>query len=93
MRVLINLFSNVKLGCSRDANLFMYGKRMVKQNKTIEIFNGVDLNKFKRNTGDKSILNKEIIKFITIGRISIQKNSLFLVQVINEIINRKKYRI
>lgn len=79
MRVLINTFSTDKLGCSDEANKFMYGK---KYNDDKFIFNGVDLQRFKNN----SLLKRDkLINFITIGRMSEQKNSLFLLNIMKEL--------
>lgn len=79
MRYLINTFSTVKLGCSKDANIYMYGKNNIKNSRVI--YNGIDLAKFKyKNRKDTN----EKLTFITIGRICEQKNSLFIVKVISE---------
>lgn len=84
MRFLIKAFSNVKLGCSKDANLYMYGDKV---KDAVVINNGVDFTKFKDNGEIKDLnLNKDNINFITIGRMSEAKNSLFIVKVMNELV-------
>ncbi len=77
MRWFINKFANVKLGCSDDANRFLYGRKYFDQTKVI--YNGIDLSKFfvdKRDAG---------LNFITVGRMVRQKNCLFIVEVIAEL--------
>nr|WP_319398906.1 glycosyltransferase [uncultured Carboxylicivirga sp.] len=77
MRWFINKFANVKLGCSDDANRFLYGQKHFDQTKVI--YNGIDLSKFfvdKRDAG---------LNFITVGRMVRQKNCLFIVEVIAEL--------
>lgn len=80
MRCLINTFATVKLGCSKDANIYMYGKNNC-ENSTV-IYNGIDLEKFKYK--DRKI-SDDSLNFITIGRMCEQKNSLFIVKIVNEL--------
>lgn len=88
MRVLINLFSNVKVGCSTLANSYMYGEKVVKAKKTHVIWNGIDLNTFKDNHFNYEKISEETkqINLITIGRICEQKNSLFIVEIMKELL-------
>lgn len=74
MKHLINKLSNVKLGCSNDANVFMYGEKVVKNGDAKVIFNAIDIDKFKNNSTEKSsIKNNNRINFITVGRMCTQK--------------------
>lgn len=87
MRMLINTFSTKNLGCSSEANIYMYGERNVSKNGNNVIFNGVNLENFSKEfkeVSDVNIGNKNI-NFITIGRMCEQKNSLFIVKIFNEI--------
>lgn len=87
MKILINTFSTRRLGCSKDANIYMYGKN---QDKCEVIYNGIDLEKFYGiNKSDVEVIktDKNKINFITIGRMCEQKNSLFIVNIIKELIN------
>lgn len=87
MKILISLFSTIKIGCSTNANEYMYGKNAVLNNKCSVILNGINLDKF-RNVNNEIIdinINKDNINFITIGRICEQKNSLFIVKIMKEI--------
>lgn len=90
MRWLCWKFSNRRIGCSLEANNFLYKNRFwnVNHYPTI-IFNGIDLNKFKLE------LNKEDFKnsngftapyhIITIGHLIEQKNPLFIANLFNKI--------
>lgn len=83
MRAIINTLSTKRLGCSKEANLYMYGNKV---KDTIVINNGVDFNKFKNNGEVEDLdINKSKINFITVGRMCEQKNSLFIVRVIKEL--------
>ena len=83
MRVLINLFATDIMGCSEDANKYMYGKRY---KKAKVIYNGLDIDKFKNrlNTKEELVIGNKI-NLITIGRICEQKNSKFIVEIINDL--------
>ena len=84
MRVLINIFSTKRLGCSKDANLYMYGKSV---NDVVVINNGIDFSKFQSNDEVKDLeIDFNNTNFITIGRICEQKNSIFIVKIINELV-------
>lgn len=86
MRTLINLFSTNKVGCSEAANEWMY----LKTDKCQVIYNAINLSTF-----DPSLYNKDRLRekygvslkekqFVTVGRIEVQKNPLYIAEVINE---------
>ncbi len=77
MRLFINTFANVKLGCSDDANLFLYGEKYFSETKVI--YNGIDLSKFFVDKRDRGL------NFITVGRMVRQKNCLFIVEIMAEL--------
>lgn len=81
MRGLIKIFSNNKLGCSNEANIYMNGVM-----NGIVINNGIDIEKFKyiQNENYKLAVDKKKINFVTIGRIEDQKNPFFTVEFIRE---------
>lgn len=84
MRTIINALSTKRLGCSKYANLYMYGDKV---KDTIVINNDVDFNKFKVTEEIIGLnINQNKINFITVGRMCEQKNSLFIVKVINELV-------
>jgi glycosyltransferase EpsF len=80
MRFLITSFSNKYLGCSEEANKYMYGKTRL--NKCTFIPNGIDLTKFKSIV---KIKDYELINFIAIGRFVAAKNCLFMAEVLFEL--------
>lgn len=82
------LYANVFFACSYEAGLWGNGKKNA--NKTVVIKNGIDYQLFnfdvdKRNSKrtELNIRDKKVIG--TIGRLSSQKNLLFLIDVFNEI--------
>ena len=85
MRFFIRIFSNKKVGCSQNANLYING---VFEN-SIVVNNGINLDKFRGIYGLKKHVDVNIdsnkINFITIGRIEEQKNPVFIVEIINEL--------
>lgn len=94
MRILINTFATDRVGCSKDANIYMYGKRLGNNEHSKVICNGININQFsKKDNTNEDIditIDKSKINFVTIGRICEQKNSLFIVRVINELKKIKK---
>ncbi len=83
MRRLILRYSTDLLGCSDTANAYMYG-----DHPAAVIHNGTDLQRFRlaRETGDAAPdLRKADVHLCTVGRVSAQKNPLFLVSVAEEL--------
>ena len=80
MKLMINLFSNKKLGCSENAlkNINSNGK---------VIFNGVDLIKFNYHNKlpNDIYIDFSKLNIITVGRIDDQKNPSFIVDIIREL--------
>lgn len=88
MRTLVNIFSTTRLGCCREANLYLYGPNLGNDNNSIVIYNGVNLDQFyNKNSMSVNDLNidNEKINFITIGRMCEQKNSKFIVKIMREL--------
>lgn len=83
MKKLILKNANVLLGCSDKANEYLYEKEAP---KAIVINNGIVLDSFINNKDKKAsdIKNKEI-NLVTIGRLSSQKNPLFIIDIIKEL--------
>ncbi len=80
------IFATHKLACSNEAGRWMYGK-----SKFIILPNSMVINDFKFNTNfRKSIRNKFNLsdKFVVghIGRYSLQKNQIFLLDVFNRLL-------
>lgn len=68
------------IGCSKNACKYLFGEK----NDSITIYNGIDLEKFKR-TGSNDFFPCKKIKLLHVGNFSEQKNQLFLIEVMNEL--------
>lgn len=85
MRMLMNVFATDKIGCSEDANKWMY----VKTNKCKVIYNAIDLSRFNPKLYNYDVVCEQYgitlgqKQFVTVGRIEAQKNPLFMAEVIN----------
>lgn len=83
MRLLIFLFSNKKLGCSKNANenINIFGK---------VILNGVNLDRFRKEKElpNDIIVDKNKMNILTVGRLDDQKNPFFIVKILHAL---KKY--
>jgi glycosyltransferase involved in cell wall biosynthesis len=82
-------FITKKLACSSFA-----GKKILKKNYKV-ISNGIDTEIFKFNNEIRNNIRKDFNiehKFVVgnVGRITIQKNTLFLIDIFNEIYKQKK---
>lgn len=89
MRAIINALATKRLGCSKAANLYMYGDKV---KDAVVINNGVDFDKFISSSEINNLsMDSNEINFVTVGRMCEQKNSIFIVKVIKELtkINKK----
>ncbi|MGN1294800.1 MAG: glycosyltransferase [Bacilli bacterium] len=92
MMKMINITATDKLGCSDNANIFLYGKKEVNKGNTKVIYNGIDVNRFSLQNKDKNNIvpkfnkNKERFNLITVGRISNAKNPFFLIDIAKELV-------
>lgn len=87
--------ANTYLACSDLAAKWLYTKKIVKNEQYDIIYNSIDFNKFKYNEeARKNIRNKYNIadKFVIgfIGRFGYEKNTLFLIDILNEILKEKE---
>lgn len=83
MRALILRNSTARIGCSEEANHYMFGSA-----EATAMLNGIDLQRFYRAREEKEIasdLRDADIHLATVGRISMQKNPLFLCEIIREL--------
>lgn len=90
-RVLINRISKLKLKCSDFAGKWVFNK----SNNIIQINNAINIEKFKFNNIKRNIIRKELnlsdneVALVNIGRLSKQKNQIFLLQVFNDLLKIK----
>lgn len=92
----IKLFSTHFWGCSIDACKAMFGVRHVEKGKTDVIFNGIDFNKFNPKSYNSEEIKKKYnlrsnnLNFLFVGRFVPQKNPIFLLEMINELVRIRK---
>ncbi len=89
LKFLFGFFATDYLACSKEAAKWMYSKSIIKKQKYEVIPNGIDLKKFRYNEKMRNKIrknyhceNKYVIGFV--GRLSYQKNPIFLIEVFNE---------
>ena len=76
------------LGCSKEATLFLYGKRAFEKGKAKVLYNGIDYSYWNTQHFDSDATIKELNlpskhNVIFVGRFEEQKNPLFALRVIN----------
>lgn len=88
----INRAADVWAACSNDAGEFLFGKNFSRSPKKLIVRNGIectdyifDLEKRKRKRREFGIKDSEIV-LGHIGRMAPQKNPLFLINILNELV-------
>lgn len=83
MKKMILKNANILLGCSDKANKYLYNS---KAKDAIVINNGIELDAFVNNK-DKKATNIRYAEtnLVSVGRLSAQKNSIFIVDIIKEL--------
>lgn len=88
----IDKVSDVWAACSNDAGEFLFGKNFSRSPKKLIVRNGIectdyifDLEKRKRKRREFGIKDSEIV-LGHIGRMAPQKNPLFLINILNELV-------
>ena len=98
-RPLVRKISNVKLACSKEAAMWLYGKKYCRNNDTIQIIkNGIDTDLFSYNEKVRSEVRAEFgwdnkLVLGHVGNFIPQKNHYFMVDIIAEAIKLKKNTI
>lgn len=95
LRPFAKLFANQYWACSKLAAEWMYGKNAVINGKVTIINNAINLEKFKFNKEKREKLRKELglEKYFVIGhvgRFMKQKNHEFLIDIFNEVLEKKE---
>lgn len=90
----IKKYANIYFACSKAAGEFLYGKRLLIENKVSIINNAIDCNKFKYNKEIRNKIREELcikdeIVVGNVGRFSKEKNHEFILSIFLEL--RKKY--
>lgn len=84
----MNKYADVRLACSRNSAEFLFGKKYGKN--AVVIKNAVDCDKFAYSETTRAEVRKELDisddTFVlgNVGRMSVQKNHLFLLDIFNE---------
>lgn len=94
LRPFAKMFANQYWACSNLAAEWMYGKKAIENNKVRIINNAIDLRKFTFNEKKRTNLRKKLgleYCFVVghVGRFVQQKNHCFLIDVFNELVQRK----
>jgi len=96
MKSLIRLFATHFLGCSKQANDYMHKWGRVDRRDSKVIFNGINVDKYRMEEHDKKLcreslgLPRDKICFLTVGRMCEAKNSLFIADVVKELLEIRK---
>ena len=81
--------------CSENAARWLFNKKIVDENKYVLVKNGIDSNRFVYNATNREMIRRKLgikDKFVmgNIGRFTEQKNHEFIIDVFNEVYNKKK---
>ncbi len=93
--VLINRYATKKLACSEDAAVYVFGRLSIKKPNLCVLPNAIPSCDFFFNSKARSIqrktlkINEDEIAFGTVGRMTWEKNQIFLLDVLKEL--RKKH--
>ena len=95
LRPFAKLFANQYWACSKLAAEWMYGKNAVINSKITIINNAINLEKFKFNKEKREKLRKELglencFVIGHVGRFMKQKNHEFLIDIFNEVLEKKE---
>ena len=96
LRPFAKMFANQYWACSKLAAEWMYGKKVVKENKVTIINNAIDLDKFKFDKEKREKIRKKLglencFVIGHVGRFEKTKNHNFLIGVFYEILKQKPF--
>ena len=95
-RPLVRKISDVKLACSREAAIWLYGEKYVKNSDTVQIIkNGIDTDLFSYNEKIRNEVRAEFgwdnkLVLGHVGNFIPQKNHYFMVDIISEVIKSEE---
>lgn len=90
------MLANVKIAPSSDSGEFMFGKTCMKRKQVLILHNAIDLNYYRYNslerkkTREELNISEETFVIGHIGRFNYQKNHLFLLEIVKNIIKHHK---
>lgn len=86
--------------CTKDAGVWLFGKKIVDSGKCKVVHNALDINRYKYDLSIRNELRKELkikddeIVLMNVGRFHRQKNHIFLAKVLETLSDRKtKYKM
>lgn len=90
-RPLMNMFANEKLACSKDAGVFLYGKKGSKELKVIN--NAIEIEKYKYNENMRNEIRKKYnsqdnLVLGHVGRFDEAKNHKFIIEVFRDLVKK-----
>lgn len=85
MRVFVNQFATSRIGCSKNATDYLFGK----QKKATTVNNGIYLESYLGGREKSGYVAQNKIKLLHVGNFSPQKNQVFLVEVAKELKSKK----
>ncbi len=93
LQIPLKLLANHYFACSKEAGIFLYGKRAIKNNKVYIIKNAIECEEFRYNLSIREDIRKELginneIVIGNVGRFSKEKNHSFMLDIFSEI-NKK----
>lgn len=80
LQILMNLTSNIKIGCSEQAFVNVFGEKQLNKSGSYIIPNPIDLKKFTKSEIRKC--NKTVFNIIHVGRYDENKNQLFIIDLL-----------
>ncbi|MBQ4515116.1 MAG: glycosyltransferase [Anaerolineaceae bacterium] len=91
MRVIIRKKADALFACSKEAGLYLFGEKGIRSNKFCIVPNAIETGKFKFNKNIRQKLrNKENFIIGFAGRLELQKNPIFAVNVFYEILKKNQ---
>ena len=98
-RPIVRKMSDIKLACSKEAAVWLYGKKYFENNDTIQIIkNGIDTDLFSYNEKVRNEVRAEFgwndkLVLGHVGNFIPQKNHYFMVDIISEVIKSEEKAI
>lgn len=93
MRRVCQRYRFTKFACSREAGIWMYGKKAVDSGEVTVVYNGIDVSEFKYNEETAKRYKEEMgltgrTVLGHIGRFNYQKNHEFLIDIFHEYLKK-----
>lgn len=91
IKPIFRTFATHLFGCSTEAGIYMFGKKIVKSSKYTPIHNAINVEPYRYNIKERNRLrieyaiSEDTLLFGHVGRFSSEKNHLFLIDVFSEI--------